>query len=642
MDPLIADDPAHIGPYRLIARLGAGGMGRVYLARSEGGRTVAVKVVQAELAHHPEFRRRFAREVAAARRVGGRWTAPVLDADTEAITPWVATGYVPGPDLHTVVAERYGPLPEPSVLALAHRLALALGAIHQAGLIHRDLKPSNVLIAVDGPRVIDFGIARPLETLADGVRTRTGAVIGSPGFMSPEQVRGQELTPACDLFCLGSVLAYAATGRAPFGSADLGVHALMLRVAEEEPDLEGLTQPLFDLIRDCLHRDPVRRPTPQEVAERAAAYRPPRPWLPGELLEQLGRDAAKLLDFDPARQPTSTTLDTLPTLPVPELKTVTALRPQPEPGPSRVPRAPKSPAPEPPEGSTIPTEPGTPPGRGRTKAIVLTAIAVTLTLSSLPLLALVPRGGDDKPGPKLDSVPAAFLGTWEGEAKEKGGKPYQTHVRVAIKDEAGSAPVAEVSLLNSRSLCVFQSVPASTEYDSENRVRKLHLREVRLKSSIVSDIGKPCGTGPESVLTIGDGGGKALSWAGAAYTAELERYDPTARDPEVSAFRGTWEWKLDTVSINIPDGAGAGELTYRRTVDRETCQYTAKIWSTRGNQLLIPPGRLDQAESTDLGYCKTVTVGYRYTIPRRDVLHGDILGLPRVGGEGLYLERKKP
>ncbi|MFG2331687.1 serine/threonine-protein kinase [Streptomyces sp. NPDC048604] len=342
MDQLIAEDPAHIGPYRLIARLGAGGMGRVYLARSEGGRTVAVKVVQADLAQQPEFRRRFAREVAAARKVGGRWTAPVLGADTEATTPWVATGYVPGPDLHTVVAERYGPLPQPSVLALANRLALALEAIHQARLIHRDLKPSNVLIAVDGPRVIDFGIARALATLADGVRTRTGAVIGSPGFMSPEQVRGRELTPASDLFCLGSVLAYAATGRAPFGSADLGVHALMFRVAEEEPDLDGVPQPLLDLVRGCLHRDPARRPTPQEVAERTAAYMA-RPWLPGELLEQLGRDAAKLLDFDPLRQPTSTVPDPLPTLPAPELRTVTAPLPQPRTAPRHVPPVPKIP-----------------------------------------------------------------------------------------------------------------------------------------------------------------------------------------------------------------------------------------------------------------------------------------------------------
>lgn len=217
MDQLIAEDPTHIGPYRLIARLGAGGMGLVYLGRSDVGRTVAVKVVQVEYAKDPEFRRRFAHEVAAARRVGGAWTAAVLDADTEARVPWVATQYVAGPSLYDVVARDFGPLPEDSVRSLAGGLARALSDIHAARLIHRDLKPQNVLVTVDGPRVIDFGIARALETLAEGALTRTGAVIGSPGFMSPEQVRGQRLTPASDIFCLGSVLAYAATGRSPSG-----------------------------------------------------------------------------------------------------------------------------------------------------------------------------------------------------------------------------------------------------------------------------------------------------------------------------------------------------------------------------------------------------------------------------------------
>ncbi|MFE2323506.1 serine/threonine-protein kinase, partial [Streptomyces sp. NPDC059385] len=179
MDQLIAADPTRIGPYRLIARLGEGGMGLVYLGRSEVGRTVAVKVVQAEHAGHPEFRRRFAREVAAARRVGGDWTAAVLDADPEAAVPWVATQYIPGPDLRTVVAEDFGPLPEYSVHTLANRLAVALQAVHGAGLIHRDLKPSNVLVTVDGPRVIDFGIARARPG-APGAATGPGSYIELP------------------------------------------------------------------------------------------------------------------------------------------------------------------------------------------------------------------------------------------------------------------------------------------------------------------------------------------------------------------------------------------------------------------------------------------------------------------------------
>ncbi|MET9361815.1 MDR family MFS transporter [Streptomyces sp. NPDC006632] len=299
MDQLIVEDPARIGPYRLIARLGEGGMGRVYLARSDAGRTVAVKVVQAEYAQHPEFRARFAREVDAARRVGGDWTAAVLDADTEADVPWVATQYVPGPDLTTVVAKDFGPLPEYSVQVLANRLALALRAVHEAGLIHRDLKPSNVLVTVDGPRVIDFGIARALDSLAgDSLRTRTGMLIGSPGFMSPEQVRGLPLTPASDVFCLGALLVYATTGRLLFGATDTGLNAHLFRIAEEEADLTGVPESLAGLVGECLHKDPARRPTPQQVIARTTTDRADE-WLPGVVLAQLGRHAAQLLDYAP-------------------------------------------------------------------------------------------------------------------------------------------------------------------------------------------------------------------------------------------------------------------------------------------------------------------------------------------------------
>ncbi|MFF9525004.1 serine/threonine-protein kinase [Streptomyces achromogenes] len=306
MEKLGPGDPPAIGAYRLLARLGAGGMGQVYLARSDRGRTVAVKLVRAELAEREEFRARFRQEVHAARRVGGYWTAPVLDADTEAPVPWVATGYVAGPSLQQVIGHDHGALPERSVRILAAGLAQALADIHAAGLVHRDLKPSNVLVTIDGPRMIDFGIARALETAAPGEEglTRTGALVGSPGFMAPEQVRGDRITPACDVFCLGSLLAYAATGSLPFGTADSGVHALMFRIAQEEPDLTGVPEGLADLVRDCLRKDPASRPSPAEILERTGMEdtvtggRSRDPWLPGALVAQLGRHAVRLLEAE--------------------------------------------------------------------------------------------------------------------------------------------------------------------------------------------------------------------------------------------------------------------------------------------------------------------------------------------------------
>ncbi|MFM9613985.1 serine/threonine-protein kinase [Streptomyces niveiscabiei] len=313
MEKLGAGDPMGISPgfrlrgrtgeYRLVARLGGGGMGHVYLARSDRGRTVAVKLVRAELAAREEFRQRFRQEVAAARRVGGPWTAPVLDADTEAGMPWVATGYVAGPSLQQVVGRDHGPLPERSVRILAAGLAHALQDVHAAGIVHRDLKPSNVMVTIDGPRVIDFGIARALEGDTPEL-TLTGVMIGSPGFMAPEQVRGDRITPASDVFCLGSVLAYAATGALPFGNADNGIPALMFRIAEDEPDLTGVPEGIADLVLACLRKDPAARPSLDAVLEGIGAEdtvsggRSRDPWLPSGLVAQLGRHAVQLLDIE--------------------------------------------------------------------------------------------------------------------------------------------------------------------------------------------------------------------------------------------------------------------------------------------------------------------------------------------------------
>ncbi|MGN9791875.1 protein kinase domain-containing protein [Streptomyces sp. OZ13] len=388
MEQLAPGDPHHIGEYRILSRLGAGGMGQVYLARSDCGRTVAVKLVRQELAEQEEFRNRFRLEVRAALRVGGRWTAPVLDADTEAPVPWVATGYIAGPALHTVVSGAHGPLPERSVRLLASGLAHALTDIHTAGLIHRDLKPSNILLTIDGPRVIDFGIARALETVADDGLTRTGALVGSPGFMSPEQVRGDRITPACDVFCLGSVLAYAATGRLPFGSAASGAHAQMFRIAQEEPDLAGVPEALLDLIRDCLRKEAEARPTVDEVLRRTAADADGEPWLPGALIAQLGRHAVQLLDAEqpqaPAQPPTMTAPPRAVATPPPAPAPIPAAAPHTPPGPvygypQPYRPAPYHPAPYPP-GPHAPTPPPAPRrgSRGGTLALIAVALVVAL------------------------------------------------------------------------------------------------------------------------------------------------------------------------------------------------------------------------------------------------------------------------
>jgi eukaryotic-like serine/threonine-protein kinase len=307
MQPLEADDPRRIGPYRILRRLGVGGMGRVYLARSAGGRTVAVKVVHPHFSADEQFRERFRREVASARRAGTAprrpgdaegWTAPVLDADPDARTPWVATGYVAGPSLQQAVAE-HGPLPEKSVRVLGAGLAQALRHVHGLGLVHRDVKPSNVMLTPGGPRLIDFGIARATDGTTS--LTSTGVSMGSPGYMSPEQVLGSGASFPSDVFSLGAVLAYAARGEAPFpGESSAG---LLYKVVHEEPELDGLSGELRELVVNCLAKDAAERPEPAQIAERlTGADIETEGWLPGPIVEQAGRRAVELLDLEPEEE----------------------------------------------------------------------------------------------------------------------------------------------------------------------------------------------------------------------------------------------------------------------------------------------------------------------------------------------------
>ncbi|WP_307875321.1 serine/threonine-protein kinase [Frankia nepalensis] len=270
-------DPTAVGPYKVRALIGEGGMGRVYLARSPSGRLVAVKVVHPELAGDPLFRERFRREVAAARRVAGAFTAPIVDADPDGPLPWLATQYVPGPSLREAV-DLAGPLPLDACLRLGAGMLEAIIAVHRTGLTHRDLKPSNVLLAADGPRLIDFGIAWAAD---QSTLTRVGEVCGTAAYMAPEQAVGGVLGPACDIFSLAAVVVFAATGRDPFGVGDPA--ALLFRVMHADPDLHGVPQRLRDLVLPCLAKDPARRPAAGQLLPvfAAALGHGPLAWPPG-------------------------------------------------------------------------------------------------------------------------------------------------------------------------------------------------------------------------------------------------------------------------------------------------------------------------------------------------------------------------
>ncbi|MCX4908411.1 bifunctional serine/threonine-protein kinase/ABC transporter substrate-binding protein [Streptomyces sp. NBC_00878] len=307
---LLPTDPASIGGHRLLARLGAGGMGVVYLGRTEAGALAAVKVIQAEYAHEPDFRARFRREVETARRVTSPWAVPVTGADPDADEPWLATAFVPGPSLEEAVA-RHGPLPTRSVRVLGRMLAAALREVHAAGLVHRDVKPANVLLAVDGPRLIDFGIARATDETAI---TSADMVVGTPGFLSPEQAeaRGAEVGPASDIFSLGCLLAYAASGRPPFGTGT--VDALLYRTVHDEPDLAGIEAgedtegvELLTLLRLCLAKDPADRPTAEQfgtvlLIEDTVPEGEQIDWLPEDVVRVIADRSAEMLalpDIEP-------------------------------------------------------------------------------------------------------------------------------------------------------------------------------------------------------------------------------------------------------------------------------------------------------------------------------------------------------
>ncbi|MBT2508558.1 protein kinase [Streptomyces sp. ISL-98] len=314
LSPLTHDDPAQIAAYRPLARLGSGGMGTVYLARSAGGRTVALKTMHAGIASDPASRTRFRLETDAARIIGGHHGATVVDADPLAETPWLATEYVLGPPLDDAIA-LCGPLPEPSVRALGAALAGALSQLHASDVVHRDLKPSNVMVTAYGAKIIDFGIAR---AAGDERLTRTGAAAGTPAFMSPEQATGQEHTPAGDVFALAGVLVFAATGRGPFGTGQAA--DLLYRVRYAEPDLTDVPPSLLPLLTRCLSKDPAQRPTTAQLtAELHDGHGEFADHLPDLLLADIARRATEVWQYQPYRLPAPEEADQASTAVVPAL-----------------------------------------------------------------------------------------------------------------------------------------------------------------------------------------------------------------------------------------------------------------------------------------------------------------------------------
>ena len=395
LEALGSNDPTTVGNYQLTAVLGSGGMGRVYLAHSPSGRRVAIKVIRADLVQESEIRQRFAREVAAARAVSGFFTAGVVDADLDANPPWLVTTYIPGPSLTSAVAQ-VGPLPLASVRAIGAALAEALSAIHAVGLIHRDLKPGNILLASDGPRLIDFGISA-----LSGSRTitRLGAFIGSPGYMSPEQIEGRAVGPATDVFALGAVLVFAVTGTDPFGGDSLP--SLLYKTVHAPPDLSRVPDELLPLVSSCLDKDPSRRPDLRTVlhdltsGQNLAGMFAPG-WLPAALnrdSEPLGTVLPGEAPAHPAEAPTAEA----PTTPAhPAEAPTTPPRPaEPEPAAPATPTHPPAPAP----GAAWPAQAPQARRRRGLVAAILIAIAGLGCAGYFVVSQMLPTGTPGAGGP---------------------------------------------------------------------------------------------------------------------------------------------------------------------------------------------------------------------------------------------------
>ena len=433
--PLADGDPRQVGRFSILGLLGEGGMGRVFLGRSPGGRAVAIKVIRGALASDPAFRARFSHEIAAAQAVGGFYTAPVVEADTTGPQPWLAVAYVAGPSLLDAVTAS-GPLPLSAIRRLGLGLAEALQAIHAAGVVHRDLKPSNVLLAADGPRVIDFGIARAAESSS---LTRTGTIMGSAGFMAPEQITGEETGPAADVFALGAVLTFAATGQGPFGEGR--TEALAYRVVHAEPVLDSLPEPPRRMVARCLAKDPGRRPGPGEIITALDAIPEPgagEGWLPEPIEQMVGQHQAvetAAIGMSPA-PPTRPQGDDV------YIQTITSYRPTElsPPGPVPVPAPAYRPAEPSPPGPVLAPYAGPGPAR-RPRGWILGAVALGVVLAVAGFVAANRLSAKTSPPPVSTARPLAATPTATSQSTRSA---TPTPSATGSAGSAGSGPAAVV------------------------------------------------------------------------------------------------------------------------------------------------------------------------------------------------------
>lgn len=528
--PLAADDPTMVAGYRLAARLGAGGMGKVYLSYTPGGRPVAVKVIRPEFGEDAEFRRRFAQEVRSAQRVQGLYTAPVIDADAEGAHPWLATAYVPGPSLADAVVA-HGALPVETVLLLVAGMAEALQVIHGAGLVHRDLKPSNVLLAADGPRVIDFGIAHAADATS---LTGSGVTIGTPAFMAPEQAAGSRVTPATDVFALGQVAAYAAAGLPAFGEGSS--HGVLYRIVHEEPDVSAVPDRLRELVTRCLAKDPAARPTVAEVirlcqeANAATVLRRPEDWLPGAVSADITLRAAT-----PAPAP-----------PVPQAP------PTPQP-PAHAPIQPTAQQP--------PQPPTQPPVQGLPHPATAPAVAYSPTAPATPATGPVPTPPH---APGYAYAPTQGVG---------GPAPYPTQYPGAPAPYPGQQPQTPAPRRNAAKRTLLVGLAAALVFGVGGASLAYVLTKNDDRPSASGDNGKPSGS------SGGSSGGAQPSGKPSA------KQEPKPMEFKNINLTAGYHLTLGDDVVRPQDGEDGGyELSY------DTGGYL-DAESTGGNLVLLDPGQ---------------------------------------------------